>query len=661
MADPRTAMLLNVAAWRIGPQELETRAGLREALAHPARDVFSPPDAAPGTVYTLNTTGTMLAGVRDRVATVWDVASHKRAARVKGVSAGVRQAALNHDGSLLALRDERSVRLWDVRSGRPVGAGFGGGYSFVEEGSMRFSADGRFLRLPSGIGASYPAWVDVRTRRELRAPGGGLVEELGPDGRYAVTGLNSGDASQVRVWDLVSGRRRALEFLEDERNVANALFSADGKIFATVRNGAVNFWDLATSSTLSWTFADGAGTREVALSPDGALLVTDDDEEIAVYRTSDGTQLSRLPFATSGMEPPAAFGADGRTLRLLGPNGTVLTLRTAEPGGARAAVPVNGAVSGTTAAAVRGTRLEVRNAETGGSPRSLRVAAGTGDSSCCEVAVSPDGSLVAVGGFLSLPGADPKKTSVAVLDAADLTVRAVFPIKQQLEGVSVLEFGPDGSSLAVSPTQAGDLDAGYEAPTELWRWREKKGSLLRELHAHQRVAFNPDGRTLVAGKGVVVEVPSGRVVRRLDAGVPVFGPGGGSLAMAGPAGITLWDTRTWRPSGVRLAARSPSAPAFSHDGRTLAASTPAGVRMWDVATGRSMGALAAGEEAVDLAFASSGGLLYTVGVRGEARAGGVDPGPTATAVCALAGRELSPEEWRRFVPELPYRRVCASS
>ncbi|HEX4816873.1 MAG TPA: serine/threonine-protein kinase [Nonomuraea sp.] len=659
VADPRTAMLLNVAAWRIGPQEPETRAGLREALAHPARDVFTPPDAAPGTVYTLNTTGTMLAGVHDGVATVWDVASHKRAGRVKGVSAGVRQAALNQDGSLLALRDERSVRLWDVRSGRPVGAEFGGGYSFLAEGSMRFSADGRFLRLPSGVDASYPIWMDVRTRRELRAPGGGLVEELGPDGRYAITGLHSGDASQVRVWDLASGRRRALEFLEDERDVTNALFSADGKVFATVRNGAVNFWDLTTGSALEWTFADGAGTRQAALSPDGALLVTDDDGEIAVYRTSDGSQLSRLPFATSGMEPPSAFGAGGRTLRLLGPNGTVLTLRTGEPGGARAAAPVNGAVSGTTAATVRGTRLEVRNAQTGASPRSLRVAATADDSSCCQVAVSPDGSLVAVGGFLSVQGADPKKTSVAVLDAADLTVRAVFATKQQLEGVALLKFGPDRSWLAVSPTQVGDPDAGDEAPMELWRWQEKKGLLLREVHTHQPVAFNPDGRTLVTGNGAVVEVPSGRVVGRLEAGVPVFGPGGW-LAMAGPSAITLWDTRTWRPSGVRLAATSASAPAFSHDGRTLAASTPAGVRLWDVATGRSMGALAPGEEAVDLAFDPSDGLLYTVGVRGEVRAEKVDPARTATAVCELAGRELSPEEWRRFVPELPYRRVCAS-
>lgn len=282
-----------------------------------------------------------------------------------------------------------------------------------------------------------------------------------------------------------------------------------------------------------------------------------------------------------------------------------------------------------------------------------------GGSSCCEVAVSPDGSLVAVGGFLTLPGADPERTSVAVLDTADLTVRAVFAIKQQLEGVSALEFGPDGSWLTVSPTQTGDLDAGDEAPQELWRWRAKKGTLLREVPAHQPVAFHPDGRTLVAGTGAVVEMPSGRVVRRLDAGIPVFGPGGRSLAMAGPAGITLWETRTWRPSGVRLAVRSASAPAFSHDGRTLAASTPAGVRMWDVATGRSMGAFAAREEAVDLAFAPSGGLLYRVGVRGEVRAENVDPGRTATAVCALAGRELSPDEWRRFVPELPYRRVCA--
>ncbi|MFD0660781.1 WD40 repeat domain-containing protein [Thermocatellispora tengchongensis] len=205
------------------------------------------------------------------------------------------------------------------------------------------------------------------------------------------------------------------------------------------------------------------------------------------------------------------------------------------------------------------------------------------------------------------------------------------------------------------------MDVGGEAPMELWRWRERRGTELRGVNAGEQVAFSPDGRLLIAGDGVVAELPSGRVVRRLPTAAgqsPAFAPRGGLLAMAGPAGVTLWDTRTWRPSGVRLDDRYPSAPAFSPDGRSLAASTPAGVRLWDVATGRAIGAFTPGEEAADLAFAPSGALLYAAGPYGEVRAEEVDPVRVARRVCALAGRELSREEWRRHIPELPYRRVC---
>ncbi|MFD0660783.1 WD40 repeat domain-containing protein [Thermocatellispora tengchongensis] len=264
-------------------------------------------------MYALSTTGTLLAGVRDGVATVWDVASGRQAARIEGVSAGARQAALNHDGSLLAVRDERSVRLWDVRSGRPDGAGFGGGFSFLAPGSMRFSPDGRFLHLPSGTGdAVEPAWIDLRTRRPVRAPGGGLVEVLGPGGRYGVTGLASEGATPVRLWDLSADRRRALEWLSDELGVGGALFSADGRTFATVRDGGVRFWDLGTGESRDWWVGDGAaGEGQAALSPDGALLVVDNGAEITTYRTRDGARLSRLPFATSGWSrrrcsPPTA-------------------------------------------------------------------------------------------------------------------------------------------------------------------------------------------------------------------------------------------------------------------------------------------------------------------------------------------------------------------
>jgi hypothetical protein len=47
------------------------------------------------------------------------------------------------------------------------------------------------------------------------------------------------------------------------------------------------------------------------------------------------------------------------------------------------------------------------------------------------------------------------------------------------------------------------------------------------------------------------------------------------------------------------------------------------------------------------------------GSRGAGARLAVDPQASQSLACALAGREMSPEEWRRFLPDRPYQRVCS--
>ena len=101
--------------------------------------------------------------------------------------------------------------------------------------------------------------------------------------------------------------------------------------------------------------------------------------------------------------------------------------------------------------------------------------------------------------------------------------------------------------------------------------------------------------------------------------------------------------------------------AFSPGGTTLAAgSTDGTVRLWDMATHRQITTLTGPTGAVNsIAFSPEGKTLatgnadHTVRLWDVAYLANVVPG-----LCASAGRSLTRAEWARYVPLLPYQKVC---
>src|SRR5262249_33588958 len=123
------------------------------------------------------------------------------------------------------------------------------------------------------------------------------------------------------------------------------------------------------------------------------------------------------------------------------------------------------------------------------------------------------------------------------------------------EGVQVVNFSPDGSTLA-----CGDTDAGLSF------WKYRAGKRLRSIRTHldevRLLAFSPDGSILASGNGdsgrkaQVVELWSmedGQLLRALKADGNVssvaFGPDGKKLALGsndfaqGGPRVELWDLR----------------------------------------------------------------------------------------------------------------------
>jgi WD40 repeat protein len=188
------------------------------------------------------------------------------------------------------------------------------------------------------------------------------------------------------------------------------------------------------------------------------------------------------------------------------------------------------------------------------------------------------------------------------------------------------------------------------------------------------VAFSPDSRTLASGvrEGTVflTHVPDGTTLHILTvASTPrfptaiAFSPDGNTLATAGSDGkVRLWDPHTGAARGPAWTAQGGSVlrVSFSPDGSLLATSGDDGTAaLWDIGSGKQIGAPLTGPPGPTVAaFDPTGHTLATASQDGTVLLWDVDPASWRARACAVAGRRLTPQEWREFLPDRPYRPSC---
>ncbi|ELP66628.1 DNA-binding helix-turn-helix protein [Streptomyces turgidiscabies Car8] len=134
--DPRTAMLLGVAAWRLSPLP-ESRRALLGALAQPELDSFTDPAPGDEPARFLDSSGRTLLSTSDNTTwRRWDVDTHRRIA-----SGPVPRGAVLDAGPggrvLLISASDTTQQLWDTRAGRWIGGPLPLRYT------VRFGAGGR--------------------------------------------------------------------------------------------------------------------------------------------------------------------------------------------------------------------------------------------------------------------------------------------------------------------------------------------------------------------------------------------------------------------------------------------------------------------------------------------------------------------------------------
>ncbi|WP_329219251.1 hypothetical protein OG352_22410 [Streptomyces sp. NBC_01485] len=683
--DPRAALLLGAASWRIAELP-ETRRALLGSLAQPEPDAFTDPSSGYAERRFLVDSGRTLLGVGDRVWQTWDVATHRRTGR--GTLPVGDALAAGPDGRILALSVGDGERLWDTATGRWAAARpAAGGYD------LALAPSGRSYLLGNTYedGVQLRSVTDGRLLFETRDADRANVMPSADDRRVVV--CPTGHAPQV--WDTATHRalpgawQKAGALCDDDTSmVAYGYATADR--FAVVTGAGVRVWDIPSGRQVA-QIAD-AGVEYASLSKDGAFLATAGTDEVRIWRLSvPGTPVFRHPLNNQHLYDGLAWDPGRPVLRYL-EGGTVHTLDlTTALTSAWRDRPLDGVLLSpdgrTLATAVRTGaryRFELHAAADGRLLHTLpappmpvsRDAAlpVVPQNTASLMAFSPDGGSFAYGISVAGRQADPQKFTV--WDVRRGRAQTSLDLSASASGTAViaLALSPGGRTLYTTRTpEVGALSNETWDTASHRRERSVDDTALASYH----LAVRPDGRLLV-GDNRSSLLPRGAIlakdlVQGEEINALAFSPDGHGLAAGDMTGrVALWDGDLSHRAGILrnvfpapLSGNAPeavSALALSPDGHTLAVGGDAGtLQLWDTTSQQPLGGpLPTPGEAIEtLTFTADSTTLYAGGTHVSLQRYAVDTEHAVTGVCARAsGTDLTKAEWRTYVPDAPYRRVC---
>ncbi|MDX3733299.1 nSTAND1 domain-containing NTPase [Streptomyces caniscabiei] len=613
--------------------------------------------------------------------------------------------------------DDDLVRLYSATEGTPVFETRGTGLANVAP-----STGGRLLALcPAGRAPQVWDTARHRTLPGAWEDAGALCDDYstlvfgGPGAaadRFAVA-----SADRVRVWDAASGRRIADL---PGPGVNTLAFSADGTFLATADTEEIRAWRLTSSvtghpapsapddraSSTADTPASSTTDAPAPSTPDDPARSTPDDPDPST--PEDPTPVFRHPLHNERLYGDLAWDPGRPLLRYL-EGGTVHTLDLA---GAVSTAwrerPLDSVLLSpdgrTLATAERtgdtGIRVRLRDAlphallrSNGGSPAGavlrtppplpLPVSRDPEQPVVARdttplLAFSPDGGTLAYG--VSAAGRPVASQRFVLWDLARGRVRTTLDLttRQSDGAVVTLALGPGGRTLYATRTSGvgGLVD-------EVWDTARHRQTAVYPDVTDPGLAVRPDGRLLVtADRSMRLSsgTPSGTapapVVRSLvqggEPGALAFAPDGSRLVAGDLTGrVTLWDgdlkhrvgtLRNVFPSTLGDTAEAVSALAVSPDGRTLAVGGDAGtLQLWDIATQQPLGGplTTPGDAIMSLAFSPDSTTVLAAGAHAPLQRHTIDPARAVARICArTGGADLTPAQWRTYVPEAPYRKVC---
>jgi WD40 repeat protein len=604
----------------------------------------------------------MAAGDYGGVVRVWEIETYREVIRIENHSPISAMGFQPETNCLLTVSHDEYLRVWDITTGEKIREKK---IALGNKGHAYFSLDSKYL-VSAKDSAAYVMEIasgvelmKVSRDREVTALA------FSQDGRYLATA--SGGVAHVS--DRTTGKDIAR--LDRSAYLSKLALSPEGKLLATVSDAAIRVSEIATGRELAEIRSETA-LGSLHFSPDAKLIAAaSGNRMVQVWDARTGRELVRIPFKKEVWD--LDFSLDGHSIVTGGMDGAVQVWKINNSKTFR--IPfvfdrpfvetISLSPNGIYLAAICETDVFLWNTVTGRELGHLGL-----NNWFYELVFSPDSTWLAA--------ANSGDTLVRVWEAG--SARQVATLKHE-KAVNDLAFSPDSQLLASASddgqVRVWDVFADAERPLKAYEGGETS------------VAFDPNGRYIALASKHSMSIRNRETdhvkFKIREGGLDMnFSQNRALLVARGIDNTTrVWNTSDGREVKHLKVEGDLWKSIISQDGEYVATiSTDPSVRRrgrsdperWTIRVvavedGRIVSSIEH-ESPYGTSFSPDGKYFLTVEFHSQDSSEGIEaseylirarllwPNDLINEACDRLTRNLSHEEWKRYLPDEAYRKTC---